>query len=57
MIFSKKELALLDEMVELENQMNIHHPHSNEWMDAFRKWHFDYPQKLKNWRREKLGIE
>lgn len=57
MIFSKKELAMLDEMIELENQMNIHHPHSNEWMDAFRKWHFDYPQKLKNWRREKLGIE
>lgn len=55
MIFTKQEKIWITEMIELEKQLDILHPHSAEFANTMLKWH-SYPKKLKDWRRQELGV-
>jgi len=54
MILSKKEKEQLQEMIALEKIINDNSPGYGIGFDAAKKWHCDYPEKLKNIRREAM---
>lgn len=53
MILSKKEKEQIQEMIALEKIIKDNHPGYGIGFDAAKKWH-DYPDKLKDIRREKM---
>jgi hypothetical protein len=53
MILSKKEKEQIEEMIALEKIIKDNHPGYGIGFDAAKKWH-DYPDKLKDFRREKM---
>lgn len=54
-IFSRKELAMIEEMIVIESILKVENTNTDAFTDAFRKWH-SYPEKLKNSRRKHLGV-
>ena len=55
-ILTKKEKKQIQEMKELEATLKIAQPNTPEFMAAFRSWHFDYSDKLKDIRRKEMGV-
>lgn len=56
MFLTAKEKAQIQEMKELEKTLRNKNPNSQEFEDAFRNWHYNYPDKLKQIRRKEMGV-
>lgn len=54
MILSKKEKEQIQEMIALEKIIKDNSPGHGIGFEAAKKWHCDYPEKLKNIRREAM---
>jgi hypothetical protein len=55
-VLTKKEKQQIQEMKELEAILKIAESNTPEFTAAFKSWHWDYPDKLKNIRRSEMGV-